>query len=181
VADRTLTAHGQASGEPHRWSGGSAGNGAGEGGDQNPFGGSCFDGFLVLTFVAAGYGVAFAYSAAQPGIAAHDEVLADWLVGHGLRYGLGGAMANVVTTDSGARTVVVAVSVSRGRVRPLLYQSSAEAYGPRLHDATFLVAGTPAAGAGDSAATIPGAAVRAAFGPRTVCTDLTVTPSTSGM
>ena len=115
--------------------------------------------------MAAGYGVAFAYSAAQPGIAAQDEVLADWLVGHGLRYGLGGAMANVVTADSGARTVVAAVTVSQGRVRPLLYQSSAEAYDPRLHDATFLVAGTPAAGAGDSAATIPAAAVRATFGP----------------
>jgi hypothetical protein len=91
-------------------------------------------------------------------------VLADWLVGHGLRYGLGGAMANVVTADSGARTFA-AVTVSRGRVRPLLYQSSAEAYDPRLHDATFLVAGTPAAGARDSAATIPAPAVRATFGP----------------
>lgn len=77
-----------------------------------------------------------------------------------MRYGLGGAMANVVTADNGARTVVVEVTVSQGRVRPLLYQSSAEAYDPQLPAATFLMAGTPAAGAGDSAATIPAAAVR---------------------
>jgi anti-sigma factor ChrR (cupin superfamily) len=86
-----------------------------------------------------------------------------------------------VTADSGARTAVVAVAVSQGRVRPLLYQSPAEAYDPRSHDATFLVAGTPAAGAGDYAATIPAAAVRQPSDPRTVCTDLTVTLSTSGM
>jgi anti-sigma factor ChrR (cupin superfamily) len=86
-----------------------------------------------------------------------------------------------VTADSGARTAVVAVAVSQGRVRPLLYQSPAEAYDPRSHDATFLVAGTPAAGAGDYAATIPAAAVRQPSDQRTVCTDLTVTLSTSGM
>lgn len=74
-------------------------------------------------------------------------------------------MANVVTADNGARTVVVEVTVSQGRVRPLLYQSSAEAYDPQLPAATFLMAGTPAAGAGDSAATIPAAAVCATFGP----------------
>lgn len=71
----------------------------------------------ILTFVLAGYGVAFGYAAAQPEIAAQHQVLADWLAGHGLRYALGGAAANVVTADSGARTVVAAVTVSQGRVR----------------------------------------------------------------
>jgi hypothetical protein len=114
--------------------------------------------------VLAGYAGAFGYSAAQPGAVSGDEVLADWLVGHGLRYGLGGASANIVAVDSGGRTGVGAVTVRDGRVRPLLYQSSAAAYDPRRHDATFLIAGAPAARAGDAAEAIPAAAVRATFG-----------------
>lgn len=112
----------------------------------------------------AGYAVAFGYSAALPGAVAGDQVLADWLVGHGLRYGLGGAAANIVTVDSGGRTGVGAVTVRDGRVRPLLYQSAAAAYDPRRHNATFLIAGAPAARAGDAADAIPAAAVRATFG-----------------
>ena len=115
---------------------------------------------LVLT----GYVVAFGYSAAQPRAVNGDEVLADWLAGHGLRYGLGGASANVVTVDSGGRTEVAAVAVRDGRVRPLLYQSPAAAYDPRQHDATFLITGAPAARAGDAPEAIPAAAVRATFG-----------------
>ena len=112
----------------------------------------------------AGYAVAFGWSAAQPRAVSGDEVLADWLVGHGLRYGLGGASANVVTVDSGGRTEVEGVTVRNGRVRPLLYQSSTAAYDPWRHDATFLVAGAPAARAGDAAEAIPAEAVRATFG-----------------
>jgi hypothetical protein len=60
--------------------------------------------------------------------------------------------------------------VTGGRVRPLLYQSSLAAYDPRLHDATFLVAGAPAAQAGDAAEAVSAAAVRATFGrPARVC------------
>jgi hypothetical protein len=47
----------------------------------------------------------------------------------------------------------------------LLYQSAADAYDPRLHDANFLVAGEPADGAGYAARAVPTAAVRATFGP----------------
>jgi hypothetical protein len=119
---------------------------------------------LALGLLLAGYAVAFGWSAAQPRAVSGDEALADWLAGHGLRYGLGGASANVVTVDSGGRTGVVGVTVRTGRVRPLLYQSSAEAYDPRQHDATFLIAGAPAAMAGDAAEAIPAAAVRATFG-----------------
>jgi hypothetical protein len=120
----------------------------------------------VLTFglVLAGYGVAFGYSAAQPRAASGDAALADWLAGHGLRYGLGEASANIVTLDSGGQTGVGAVAVRKGRVRPLPYQSSAAAYDPWRHDATFLIAGAPAARAGDVAEEIPAAAVRATFG-----------------
>jgi hypothetical protein len=119
---------------------------------------------LAFGLVLAGYGVAFGWSAAQPRAVSGDEVLADWLVGHGLRYGLGGASANVVTVDSGGRTGVEGVTVRNGRVRPQLYQSSAAAYEPWQHDATFLVAGAPAPRAGDAAEAIPAAAVRATFG-----------------
>ncbi|MGH3210703.1 MAG: hypothetical protein ACRDNO_23410, partial [Trebonia sp.] len=129
-------------------------------------GGSGSAALAVLAFgsALAGYGIAFAYSAAQPRAASPDEVLAGWLAGHGLRYGLGGASANVIAVDSGGRTGVGAVAVRGGRVRPLLYQSTAAAYDPRRHDATFLIAGAPAARSGDAAEAIPAAAVRATFG-----------------
>ena len=119
---------------------------------------------LAFGLLLAGYAVAFGYSAAQPRAVAGNQVLADWLVGHGLRYGLGGAAANIVTVDSGGRAGVEAVTVRDGRVRPLLYQSSAAAYDPRRHDATFLIAGAPAARSGDAAEAITAAAVRATFG-----------------
>ena len=119
---------------------------------------------LAFGFVLVGYGIAFGYSAARPRAVSGDEVLADWLAGHGLRYGLGGASANIVTVDSGGRTGVAAVAMRDGRVGPLLYQSSAAAYDPRQHDATFLITGAPAARAGDAPEAIPDAAVRANFG-----------------
>jgi hypothetical protein len=55
--------------------------------------------------------------------------------------------------------------VSKGRVRPLLYQSSMAAYDARLHRATFVVTGALAARPGAAAAHIPAEAVRATFGP----------------
>ena len=92
----------------------------------------------------AGYACAFGYSAAQAAAPGQDSALAGWLVAHGLRYGLGQASANVVTVDSGARVEVVPVAVRWGRVGALQYQSSAAAYDPRLHDASFLVERLPA-------------------------------------
>ena len=119
---------------------------------------------LALALGMAGYAGALGYSAARPEAAGPDAVLADWLAAHGLRYGLGGASANIVTLDSAGRTGVAGVTVAKGRVRPLLYQSSLAAYDPRLHDATFLVTRAPAARAGDAAENISAAAVRATFG-----------------
>jgi hypothetical protein len=119
---------------------------------------------LVFWLGLAGYASALGYSAAQPGAAGPDAALADWLTGHGLRYGLGGASANSVTLDSAGRTAVAGITVTKGRVQPLLYQSTAASYDPRLHDATFLVAGAPAAEAGDAPEAVPAAAVRATFG-----------------
>jgi hypothetical protein len=122
---------------------------------------------LAFVFVLGGYGVALGYSAAQPSAASADAVLADWLAGHGLRYGLGAASANILTTQSGGKAQVAAVTVSNGRVRPLLYQSPVAAYDPALHRATFVVTGAPAARPGAAGERIPAAAVRATFGPPT--------------
>jgi len=118
----------------------------------------------AFVFVVGGYAVALGYSATRPGAAGRYAVLADWLVAHGLRYGLGGASSNVVTVDSGGRAVVAATQVRAGRVRPLLYQSSTAAYDPGYQRATFLVAGAPADGAGYAAEDVPAAVVRATFG-----------------
>jgi hypothetical protein len=120
---------------------------------------------FAFALVLAAYGVALGYSAARPPAAGPEAVLADWLAAHGLRYGLGGASANIVTADSGGRAAVATVTVSKGRVRPLLYQSSAAAYDPGLHRATFVVTGVPAARPGAAAESISAAAVRATFGP----------------
>jgi len=122
--------------------------------------------------------VAFGYSAGQAGAAGRYAVLAEWLAGHGLRYGLGGASSNVVTVDSGGRVTVAAATVRSGRVVPLLYQSSVAAYqagrgayqagrgayraGQR--DARFVVVGAPADGGGYGPEDIPEAAVAASFG-----------------
>jgi hypothetical protein len=120
---------------------------------------------MAFALVLAGYAGALGYSAARPPAAAPDAALADWLAGHGLRYGLAQASANLLTLDSGARTAVAAVTVSKGHVRPLLYQSPAPAYDPGRHRATFVVTEAPAARPGAAAEVIPAAAVRATFGP----------------
>jgi len=119
---------------------------------------------LGFSLVVAAYGVAFGYSAGRPAVGGRDSVLAGWLVAHGLRYGLAGVSANVATVDSGGRVVLAATAVRAGRVGALLYQSKADAYDPRLHEANFLVTGTPTDGDGYAAEEMPTAAVRATFG-----------------
>jgi hypothetical protein len=119
---------------------------------------------LIFFVVIAGYASAFGYSAARAAAPGRDSPLAGWLVAHGLRYGLGQSTSNVVTVDSGARAEVLPVEVRSGRVRALPYESSAAAYDPRLHDASFLVERLPAGWSRGSAWTLPYPAVRATFG-----------------
>jgi hypothetical protein len=124
-------------------------------------------GFSALFLVIAGYGSAFGYAAAQASKPGEYSVLADWLVAHGLRYGLGGGpSANVVTVDSGGQVTVEPTEVRMGRVGALLYQASAGAFDPRRHDASFLVTQLPAVGPArpaETTALYP--AVLATFGP----------------
>jgi hypothetical protein len=128
---------------------------------------------LGFSLVLGAYGVALGYSAARPAVGGRDSVLAGWLVAHGLRYGLAGVAANVATVESGGRVVLAPITVRVGRtgqggrverVGVLRYQSTADAYDPRLHDANFLVTGAPADGDGYAAESVPSAAVRATFG-----------------
>jgi len=114
--------------------------------------------------LAAGQLSAFGYSAWQAGVPGRYAVLADWLVAHGLRHGLGGASSNVVTVDSGGRVTVAATTVRSGRVVPLLYQSSVAAYQAGHGDARFVVVGAPADGAGYAPEDIPSSAAVASFG-----------------
>jgi hypothetical protein len=129
--------------------------------------------FLSAVFlVSAGYGSALGYSAAQAPRPGQYSVLADWLVAHGLRYGLGaGASANVITVDSGGRVAVEPTELRTGRggtvgrLRALFYQSSAASFDRLRHDANFLVTQTPAIGAAYPAkTTAPYPVVLATFG-----------------
>jgi hypothetical protein len=122
---------------------------------------------FAVFLVIAGYGSAFGYAAAQPSRPGEYSVLADWLVAHGLRYGLGGGpSANVITVDSGGQVTVEPTDVRMGRVGALLYQASAAAFDPRRHDARFLVTRLPAVGpARPAETTAPDRAVLATFGP----------------
>jgi hypothetical protein len=123
---------------------------------------------LVGGVVVAGYLVAFGCSVGQDGVAGRYSVLAGWLVAHGMRDGLGGESANVVTVDSGGRVVVEPAVVRGGRVVPLFYQSTVAGYRAGRGDARFLVVGGPADGAGYAPEDIPAAVVRATFGMPTV-------------
>ena len=120
---------------------------------------------FIFVVVMAGYIGSFGYSAAQRAAPGGESALASWLVAHGLRYGLGGSSSNVVTVDSGGRAAVLPVAVRAGRLRALLYQTPANAYDPRLHDANFLVTAVPGAQPGESVPTAPYSIVRATFGP----------------
>ena len=87
--------------------------------DNGPFHIDCFFAFVGF-LVVAGYGSAFGYSAAQASRPGQYSVLADWLVAHGLRYGLGGGpSANVITVDGGGRVAVEPTEVRMGRVGAL--------------------------------------------------------------
>jgi hypothetical protein len=89
--------------------------------------------------VLACYVAALGYAAAQPSVPAQEQNLADWLVAHHLRTGLGGVEGNVTTLDSGGRAQLLVTSFHRSGAAAEAYQSKASWYDPRLHDANFVV------------------------------------------
>jgi hypothetical protein len=116
----------------------------------------------ALAVLLACYTAALGFDAAQPGIPAHDQALADWLVAHHFRYGLSNYYeGNITTLDSGGRVHLVTVSWGAHKSVPRAYQSESSWYDPQLHDANFVVN----TGADQPPAIIPPRDLRNAFGP----------------
>jgi hypothetical protein len=101
----------------------------------------------VMAAVLAGYVLSLATVMSAPAVPSPNGRLADWLLAHHLRYGLGAYWDGNLTTVATGDQVHVVVVVFRGdRCYPLQLEAQASHYDPRLHDATFIVQ-TPAAGA----------------------------------
>jgi hypothetical protein len=104
---------------------------------------------------------ALGFDVVQPGIPAHDQSLADWLVAHDFKYGLSNYFeGNITTLDSGGRVHLIAVSWGAHKSVPRAYQSDASWYDPQLHYANFVVN----TGADQPPAIIPSGDLRNAFG-----------------
>jgi hypothetical protein len=117
----------------------------------------------VLSAVLAGYLLTLASGVTQPALPAENQPVADWLVAHHLRYGLGGYwQAGSITLGSGTQAEVRQVRVVRGTIVRNRWESQASWYDPRRHDATFLVLGPGQPGT-PSIGTV--ADMRAIFGP----------------
>ena len=96
----------------------------------------------ALAAVLAGYVLTLASGVAQPALPTENQRVADWLVAHHLRYGLGGYwQAASITLGSGARAQVRQVVLGDGALVRDPRESQAAWYDPRLHDATFIVIG----------------------------------------
>jgi hypothetical protein len=122
----------------------------------------------ALSMVLAGYLLILANSVVQPSLPTQNQQVADWLVAHHLRYGLGGYwQASSITVGSGARAEVRPVNLThavKGRATmSASRESQASWYDPRLHDATFLVLGPTRSPVTDFIGTV--ADMRAIFGP----------------
>jgi hypothetical protein len=116
----------------------------------------------ALAVVLACYTAALGFDAAQPGIPAHDQSLADWLVAHDFKYGLSNYYeGNITTLDSGGRVHLIAVHWGPAKSVPRAYQSEASWYDPQRHYANFVVN----TGADQPKAIIPSRDLQRAFGP----------------
>jgi hypothetical protein len=96
----------------------------------------------ALAAILAGYALTLASGLARPALPTEDQRVADWLVAHHLRYGLGGYwQAASITLGSDARAQVRQVVLRDGALVRDLRESQASWYDPRRHDATFVVLG----------------------------------------
>jgi hypothetical protein len=117
----------------------------------------------ALAAAAAVYAFGAASVASLPPVPAQNQPLADWLAGHGLRYGLGGYwMADSITLDSRGYVHVAAIKSAW----PYAWEDQASWFNPDLHVANFVVLPSngigPPPGPGPSPPTA--ASVIAAFG-----------------
>jgi hypothetical protein len=102
----------------------------------------------ALAAVLVGYLLTLASGTAQPALPTENQQVADWLVAHHLKYGVGGYwQAASVTLGSDARAQVRQIAQVR-QVRsgertlvPDPRESQLSWYDPRRHDATFIVLG----------------------------------------
>jgi hypothetical protein len=96
----------------------------------------------ALAAVLAGYVLTLALGITQPTLPTENQQVADWLVAHHLRYGLGGYwQAGSITLGSDGRAQVRQVVLRDGALVRDPQESQASWYYPRLHDATFVVLG----------------------------------------
>ena len=115
----------------------------------------------ALAVMLACYTAFLGFDTVQPQVAAHDQSLADWLVGHGFKYGLSTYFeSNITTLDSGGRVHLVGVSWGADKSVPRIYQSEVSWYDPTLHYANFVVN----TGADQPQAIIPSGDLLKAFG-----------------
>jgi hypothetical protein len=118
----------------------------------------------ALSAVLAGYLLTLASGVTQPALPAENQQVADWLVTHHLRYGLGGYwQAGGITIASGTRVRVRQVVLTGRTLVSIARESQASWYDPRRHDATFLVLGPTRTPVTDFIGTV--ADMRAIFGP----------------
>jgi hypothetical protein len=123
----------------------------------------------ALAAVLAGYLLTLASGVTQPALPAQNQQVADWLVAHHLRYGLGGYwQASSITVGSGARAEVrpvILIQAVKGRATMVASrESQASWYDLRLHDATFvMLSGPTQSPVTDFIGTV--ADMRAIFGP----------------
>jgi hypothetical protein len=103
----------------------------------------------LLAVGLAGYLGALCYSATSAPAPAQNQVAADWLVAHGLTFGLGGYwQADSITFDSGGRVTVA--PLAPGTTNAYYWEAEADWFDPAKHYANFvIVKGPPVTGFGN--------------------------------
>ncbi len=98
-------------------------------------------GWSAIAAVVSGYCAALGFAAAQPQLPPANAAVANWLVAHGLRSGLGGAWQSAsIDLDSGGRVTVGKVAPDpRGRVVRYRWQEDMRLFDPAAHQANFVV------------------------------------------